>query len=61
MKYLKYVGLYFVMIAIGYNVLKMTEADKVWIALFFWRSSSLVYGKYVGKRFLTNYQTYVIM
>ena len=35
MKYLKLAGLYFVMIAIGGNVLKMAEADKVWIALFY--------------------------
>ena len=34
MKYLKYIGLYFVMIAIGGNTLKMAEADIVWIALF---------------------------
>ena len=34
MKYLKYIGLFLVMIAIGSNVLKMTEADIVWIALF---------------------------
>lgn len=35
MKYLKYTGLYFVMIAVGNNVLKMAEADKVWTALFY--------------------------
>lgn len=35
MKDLKYVGLYFVMIAIGYNVLKMAEADKIWYAFFY--------------------------
>ena len=35
MKYLKYAGLYFVMIAIGHNVLKMAEADKLWTALFY--------------------------
>ena len=35
MKYLKYTGLYFVMIAIGNNVLKMVGADKVWTALFY--------------------------
>ena len=35
MKYLKYVGLYFVMIAIGHNVLKMAEADKIWYAIFY--------------------------
>lgn len=34
MKYLKYASLYFVMIAIGDNVLKMAEADGVWVALF---------------------------
>lgn len=34
MKYLKYTGLYFAMLAIGSNVLKMAEADIVWIALF---------------------------
>lgn len=35
MKYLKYTGLYFAMLAIGNNVLKMAETDKVWTALFF--------------------------
>ena len=35
MKYLKYTGLYFVMIAIGNNVQKMAEADKIWNALFY--------------------------
>lgn len=35
MKYLKYFGLYFVMIAIGHNVLKMAEADKIWYAFFY--------------------------
>lgn len=35
MKYLKYTGLYFAMIAMGDNVLKMAEADKVWTALFY--------------------------
>lgn len=34
MKYLKYTGLFLVMIAIGANILKMAEADIVWIALF---------------------------
>ena len=34
MKYLKYAGLFLVMIAIGVNVLKMAEADIEWIALF---------------------------
>lgn len=46
MKYLKYAGLYFVMIAIGHNVLKMAEADKVWFAFFyggvvFWYMASM--------------------
>lgn len=35
MKYLRYVGLYFVMIAIGTSVLKIAEVDKVWTALFY--------------------------
>lgn len=35
MKYLKYSGLYFVMLAIGSNVLRMTEADTIWNALFY--------------------------
>ena len=35
MKYLKYAGLYLVMIAIGSNVLRMTDADKVWTAIFY--------------------------
>lgn len=35
MKYLKYAGLYFIMIAIGHNVLEMAEADKIWYALFY--------------------------
>lgn len=35
MKYLKYAGLYFVMITIGHNVLKMAEADKIWYAFFY--------------------------
>lgn len=34
MKYLKYTGLYCVMIAIGSNVLKMAEANKVWTVFF---------------------------
>lgn len=35
MKNLKYMGLYFVMVAIGHNVLNMAEADKIWYALFY--------------------------
>ena len=35
MKYLKYAGLFLVMIAIGSNVLKIAEADIVWTALFY--------------------------
>lgn len=35
MKYLKYAGLYFVIIAIGDSVLKMAEAHKVWVTLFY--------------------------
>ena len=35
MKYLKYTGLYFVMVAIGNSVLKIAEVSEVWKALFF--------------------------
>lgn len=35
MKDLKYAGLYFIIIAIGHSVLKMAEADKIWIAFFY--------------------------
>ena len=35
MKYLKYAGLYFIIIAIGHNILKMAEADKIWTAIFY--------------------------
>lgn len=46
MKYLKYAGLYLIIIAIGYNVLKMTEAGKIWTAIFYggavlWYMSSM--------------------
>lgn len=35
MKYLKYAGLYFIIIAIGHSVLKMAEAGKIWTAIFY--------------------------
>ena len=35
MKYLKYTGLYFVMFAVGNNILKIAEADKEWTVLFY--------------------------
>lgn len=35
MKYLKYTGLYFAMIAIGDNILKMAEANKILTAIFY--------------------------
>lgn len=35
MKFSKYTGLYFVMLAIGSNVLRMTEANEIWTALFY--------------------------
>lgn len=35
MKYLRYFGLYLIIIVIGNNVLKIAEADKVWTALFY--------------------------
>lgn len=35
MKCLKYAGLFLVMIAIGDNVLKIAEADIVWVAMFY--------------------------
>ena len=35
MKYLKYTGLYFVVLAIGSNVLRMAEANKIWTAIFY--------------------------
>ena len=35
MKFLKYAGLYFIIIAIGYSVLKMAEAGKIWTAIFY--------------------------
>ena len=35
MKYLKYTGLYFVMITAGNNILKIAEANKVWVAILY--------------------------
>lgn len=35
MKYLKCAGLFLAMIALGDNVLKIAEADIVWVALFY--------------------------
>lgn len=35
MRYLKYAGLYFIIIAIGHNVLKMAEAGEIWTAIFY--------------------------
>lgn len=35
MKYLKYAGLYFIIIAIGHSVLKMAEAGKIWTSIFY--------------------------
>lgn len=35
MKYLKYTGLYFMIMSVGYNVLKMAEAGKIWAAIFY--------------------------
>lgn len=35
MKFSKYTGLYFAMVALGINVLRMTEANEIWTALFY--------------------------
>ena len=35
MKYLKYAGLYFIIIAIGHSVLKMAEAGEIWAVIFY--------------------------
>ena len=35
MKYLKYAGLYFIIIAIGHSVLKMAEAGEIWTVIFY--------------------------
>lgn len=35
MKYLKYTGLYFAMIALGDNILKLAEASSGWVAIFY--------------------------
>lgn len=34
MKYLKYIGLYFMIASIGYNFLKYIDANGLWIVLF---------------------------
>ena len=46
MKYLKYAGLYLIINAIGYSVLKMAEAEEIWTAIFYggavlWYMSSM--------------------
>ena len=34
MKYLKYAGLYFMIMSIGYTILKFMSANDVWVGLF---------------------------
>lgn len=35
MKYLKYTGLYFVMVVMGDSILKIAEANEIWTAFLF--------------------------